>query len=75
MADRDTPVSLSLVVKPACPALNISEVKQRLNVSTATASKLIKEFEQKNILVQTNNMQRYREFLFKKYMDIIEEEL
>lgn len=57
------------------PALNISEVKQRLNVSTATASKLVKEFEQKNILVQTNNMQRYREFLFKKYTDIIEEEL
>jgi len=57
------------------PALNISAVEKQLNISKATAGKLVKDFEKKGILVQTNSTQRYKEFLFKKYIDIIEAEL
>lgn len=57
------------------PAINISSVKEQLNISKATANKLVNDFVHKGILVQTNDMQRYKRFLFKKYMDIIEAEL
>ncbi len=57
------------------PALNISMVKEKLVISKATANKLVNEFVQRGILIQTNSTQRYKQFLFKKYMDIIEAEL
>lgn len=54
------------------PTLNISTVKEQLNISKVTAGKLVNDFESKGILIQTNTMQRYKEFLFKSYVDIIE---
>lgn len=57
------------------PALNISVVENELGVSKATANKIVKEFVNKNILIQLNTTQRYKQFIFKKYMDLIEEEL
>ena len=57
------------------PALNISLVQTELSVSKATANKLVNDFVQYGILVQTNYSQRYKQFLFKKYMSIIEAEL
>ena len=57
------------------PTLNISVVKDELGISKATANKLVNEFVKKGILAQTNTSQRYKQFLFKEYMDIIESEL
>ena len=57
------------------PAINITTVKDKLGVSKATANKIVNDFVQKGILKQTNAMQRYKQFIFKKYMDIIEAEL
>ncbi len=57
------------------PAINISIVKNELDVSKATANKIVNDFVQKGILIQTNTMQRYKQFLFKKYMDIIDADL
>ena len=54
------------------PTLNISVVKDELGISKATANKLVNEFVKKGILAQTNTSQRYKQFLFKEYMDIIE---
>ena len=57
------------------PAINISIVKNELDVSKATANKIVNDFVQKGILIQTNTMQRYKQFLFKKYMGIIDADL
>lgn len=57
------------------PAINVAVVRDKLDVSKATANKIVNDFVQKGILVQTNTMQRYKQFLFKKYMDIIEADL
>ncbi len=57
------------------PALNISQVGAELNISKVTANKIVNDFVSKGILIQTNNTQRYKQFLFKKYMDIIAADL
>ena len=57
------------------PTLTISEVQNRLGISKATANKIVNDFVQREILIQTNKGQRYKQFLFKQYMDIIEADL
>ncbi len=54
------------------PTSNMLSVETGLSVSKATANKLVNSFVKKGILVQTNVNQRYKEFIFKQYMDIIE---
>ena len=57
------------------PTLIISEVQNKLDVSKATANKIVNNLVQREILIQTNKGQRYKQFLFKQYMDIIEADL
>ncbi|MBE6455449.1 MAG: Fic family protein [Alphaproteobacteria bacterium] len=54
------------------PTLEISAVEKSLQVSKATANKLVNGFVEKGLLVQTNQTKRYKKYIFKKYMDIIE---
>ncbi|MFI3242406.1 MAG: Fic family protein [Alphaproteobacteria bacterium] len=57
------------------PALDISFVEKELSISKATANKLVNSFVDKKILVQSNKTQRYKKYIFKEYIDIIEAEL
>lgn len=54
------------------PTLDILVVEKSLQVSKATANKLVNGFVEKGLLVQINQSKRYKKYLFKKYMDIIE---
>ena len=54
------------------PTLDINSVQKSLQISKATANKLVNSFVEKGLLIQTNKTKRYKKFLFKKYMDIIE---
>lgn len=54
------------------PTITVSDVQDKVSVSKATANKIVAEFERKDILVQTNVAQRYKQFVFKKYIDLIE---
>lgn len=57
------------------PTLEINSVVKNLNVSKATANKLVNNFVNKGLLFQINESKRYKRFLFKPYMDIIEADL
>lgn len=57
------------------PTTNIKKVKDELNVSNGTSNNLVKKFEELGILVQVGNSQRNKKYIYKKYLDIIEEEL
>lgn len=57
------------------PTTNIKKVKEELNVSNGTSNNLVKRFQELGILVQVGNSQRNKKYVYKKYLDIIEEEL
>ncbi len=52
------------------PIVNMAEVSQELSISKATTSSLIKDFEDKNILIEFTGFKRNKHYLFKKYLDI-----
>ena len=51
------------------PIVNITEVAQELNVTTATAGSLIKDFEKKNILNEITGFQRNKNYAFTRYLE------
>ncbi len=54
------------------PALDITYVEHHLSISKATANKLVKNFTEKQILIQSNTAKRYKKYIFKSYIDILE---
>ena len=52
------------------PIVNLNNVIKALEVSKPTANKLLKEFEDKNILVEVTGYQRNKHYAFYKYLDI-----
>jgi len=52
------------------PISTVSEMAEAIEVTHQTASKLVKEFEKNDILVEITGYQRNKLFVFKKYLDI-----
>ena len=51
------------------PVVSISDIVEPLNISKQTANLLIKDFETKEILVETTGHERNKLFVFKRYLD------
>ncbi len=64
--------SLSIIFQ--YPVINITSLSDHLNVSYNTASALITDFLQKNILIEENQQKRGKLFRFKRYLDVLEKE-
>ena len=56
------------------PVINIKELAKQLNATFNTASKVILDFVELNILVEATKQKRDRLFKFKPYLDILEKE-
>ena len=52
------------------PIVSISDIIEPLNVSKQTASVLVKEFEEKGILIEITGYERNKLFAFNKYLSI-----
>jgi len=52
------------------PIVSISDIIEPLNVSKQTASVLVKEFEEKGILIEITGYERNKLFVFNKYLSI-----
>ena len=52
------------------PIITMSDVAKVLEVSKPTANKLVKEFEEKGILLEVTGYQRNKLYVFKQYLDI-----
>jgi len=52
------------------PIISISDITQPLEVSKQTASVLVKEFEEKGILIEITGYERNKLFAFDKYLGI-----
>jgi len=52
------------------PITMINDISVALDISTPTASKLLKEFEAKGIVQEVTGYQRNKLFVFKRYLDI-----
>ena len=51
------------------PVVCISDIVEPLGISKQTANLLIKDFEKKEILVETTGHERNKLFVFKRYLD------
>ncbi len=53
------------------PVVDIKMVEEKLGIANMTANTLVKKFEEKSIMIQTNKNKRYRKYRYNKYTDII----
>jgi Fic family protein len=53
------------------PLVNTEDVIEKLNVSKETANTLVRKFEDLGILKEITGKQRYKEYIFKNYVDIM----
>lgn len=58
----------------ACPVIDINELMLRLEMSYNAASRIVTDFVERGILVESTQQKRGKIFRFKSYIDILEKE-
>lgn len=53
------------------PLVSISEIVDKLNISTVSANELVRRFEKIGILKEITGKKRYKKYFFTRYVDVI----
>jgi len=53
------------------PFVDIKMVEKELKIANMTANTLVRKFESKSILMQINDNKRYKKYIYKEYIDIM----